>query len=371
MLTVAAYLIFRTAVVRPDAPSPEYPQPPFNMRFPGIFIALTQYLRLLVLPHPLHMEYGGILFSPTHPLFWLGLVLFGALVYTAHRMRAQKQWLSFSIYWFLVALIPNSNLYTLNAYMAEHWLYLPALGFCLLEAKLLTGLSRRPGFKMAAAGLSVLLISAYLTLTVLQNRHWQSPQALYEHTLKFAPDSSRLHSNLGIIYHQIGRREEALELFKKALELDPENWKAYANLGNAYRAAGRHEDAIRLHQRLIQQRPDDAGSYNNLGTIYFDLGRLDEAERCFKKALELYPYHATAINNLGLIAHHEGRTQEAEAYFKMAIELNPNYAEAHFMLGAIYYNRQDMAQAMRHADLAAQYGYGDTKLLEALKPYRR
>jgi len=367
--TAVLYLVFRFAVVETQG-GDTYPEPTFGQRLPGIFVAFAHYLRLLPAPFPLHMEYGGLIFDWAYPVAWVGVVLFGLVVWAAYRARATRGIVLFSILWFLIALAPNSNLITLNAYMAEHWLYVPSLGFCLLLSYGLIKLSGHTAFKKVAIGAGAGILALFFVLTVRQTYIWADPARLYEHTLQYAPQSSRLNSNLGIIYHKRGRKEEALELFKRALELDPDNLKAYGNLGNAYRAADRLEDAARLHKKIIQLKPRDSGAYNNLGTVYFDMKKLDEAEAMFRKALRLHPNHATAANNLGLVLNAKGKHQEAEKYLLKAIELRPNYAEAYFTLAIIYINRRDFQKSITYCDKAQELGYERPALLKALAPHR-
>lgn len=104
-------------------------------RIPGFFVALSTYLRLLVLPVHLHMEYGSNVFSISEPRSAGGfLLLLSALFYILKEKRRRSLGF-FSVSWFFLTLLPVSNLYPINAYMAEHWLYLPSVGFFLIVAR--------------------------------------------------------------------------------------------------------------------------------------------------------------------------------------------------------------------------------------------
>jgi len=45
----------------------------FPQRIPGSFVAIFNYMRLLIAPWPLHMEYGEKIFPWTEPRCWLGI----------------------------------------------------------------------------------------------------------------------------------------------------------------------------------------------------------------------------------------------------------------------------------------------------------
>jgi hypothetical protein len=104
---------------------------PFFQRIPGFFAAFTQYLRLLVWPAGLHMEYGQPRFSFADPRVLLGAVLCAGSVVLFFKLRRRDPLLSFAIGWFLLTLAPVANIFPVNAYLAEHWLYLPSVGFFL------------------------------------------------------------------------------------------------------------------------------------------------------------------------------------------------------------------------------------------------
>ena len=119
-------------------------------RIPGLFVALADYTRLLFLPFNLHMEYGNRLFHLADPKAITGLLVFFLLLIYAFKRRHTDKLVSFSIFWFFVALLPSANLYPINAYMAEHWLYAPSIGFFLLLANGLSYMQRAKHLKIFA-----------------------------------------------------------------------------------------------------------------------------------------------------------------------------------------------------------------------------
>ena len=101
-------------------------------RLPGFFVAVTNYLRLLVAPFNMHMEYGNKEFAFTNPQAILGIIIFASLLAVAVKQKEKRPVFSFSVLWFFVALLPASNIFPINAYMAEHWLYIPSIGFFMI-----------------------------------------------------------------------------------------------------------------------------------------------------------------------------------------------------------------------------------------------
>jgi len=127
------YVLFRVTVLKAMLTHEAHTTTLFQ-RLPGFFVAVTDYARLLFLPLKLHMEYGNVLFPWGNLKAILGVIILFALLLYAFKRRKDDNLVFFSISWFFVALLPVSNLYPINAYMAEHWLYVPSIGFFLIAA---------------------------------------------------------------------------------------------------------------------------------------------------------------------------------------------------------------------------------------------
>ena len=113
--------------------------------------ALGDYGQLMVWPANLHMERTIIESGeaqdsarwrdaiPIKYLAFVGLLCGGVLLYGAFRPGPARGIRILGASWFLLAYLPTSNLVELNATVAEHWLYLPSIGFfvfvvgCALE----------------------------------------------------------------------------------------------------------------------------------------------------------------------------------------------------------------------------------------------
>ncbi len=336
LVITGAYLLLKTILTRSSLPLGPSAVSLFS-RIPGFFVALTNYLRLLFLPFNLHMEYGSKLFRLTEPKAILGAALLLSFFVYALKEKKTRGLICFSTSWFFLALLPVSNIvFPLTFYMAERWLYLPSIGFFLVLAAAFTYLYRTRNLRVPVLAFALALLSFYSYLTVRQNNYWSEPIAFYERTLEYAPGSAKVHNNLGILYHQAGKREEGTALFKKAVELDPGYPEAYNNLGNAYKALGKPEEALALYKKAVEIKPNFALAYNNMGNLHNSRGERAEALALFKKAIEINPRYSPAHLSLGNVYSALGKQEEALASFKKAIEINPGHAIAHYNLGNEY-----------------------------------
>jgi tetratricopeptide (TPR) repeat protein len=192
-------------------------------------------------------------------------------------------------------------------------------------------------------------------------------------------------NSLGITLAQEGMRDQAIVSFRRALQIEPDMARAHHNLGIALQENGHLDEAVASYRRALELKPDYASAHNYLGTALKDQGKLDEAVACYRRALELKPDSAESHVNLGAALKDQGKLDEAVACFHRALELNPDYAEAHSDLGAALTGQGKLGEAIacyRRAlelkpDLAAAHinlgaalnGLG--KLDESLACYRR
>ena len=161
-----------------------------------------------------------------------------------------------------------------------------------------------------------------------------------------APNHPIIHSNLGEVYRHLGRLEEAVACLKKTLELQPAAANAHYNLGNLLRDQGCLDDAIACYRQALALQPRFAESCNNLGEVLKIRGRLDEALACYHQALALNPRLVEAHNNLGDLLRERGQLDNAAACFQQALALKPDFFPAHHNLGVIFRNRGRLDEAI-------------------------
>lgn len=403
--TTIVFVLWRTLVIGTDSMA-QGVVPTFFERLPGVFIAFVNYFGILFFPFNLHMEHGGILFPFSDPRVMIGAMLLTALCVYTSRKREKDPFLYFSVGWFLIALFPSSNfLFTINAYMAEHWLYIPSIGFFLIVSRFLINLYENQKFRGLAVVAMIGLLVFYSSLTIRQNRYWNNGISFYKKMLQYAPTSSRLYNNLAKAYHDAGKNDELIALLRSAIQLQPDNALAHNNLGNAYKEIKKFEEAKRSYQRAIKIDPEHAGPYYNLSTIYADVeGDNKKAVVLLNKAIKLSPHFPKPYHKLALIYLDRGENRKsivllnkalklnpddpqvyhifgyaymqmsspkkAEAMYKKALEVDPNYVQPYNDLAIIYLSAKKYGLAIKYCDLSVALGYRNEALLQALKPYR-
>lgn len=150
--------------------------------------------------------------------------------------------------------------------------------------------------------------------------------AALQEAVALDPDSAPYHNTLGVVYLNLKRQPEAVEVLKRAVELDGNYGEALHNLGVAYAEGEKWEEAIRMYKKALSLPAygNAEGTYHNLGWAYYNLNRLREAEEAFRFILRLEPNMASAHYLLGLVLLKAERRDEAKAEFRQARELAPD-----------------------------------------------
>ena len=315
--------------------------------------AIIHYLRLVVWPAPLILDYGfSVVKSPAEvwPQALALLALFGVTIVGV--VRGAK-W-SFLGAWFFLLLAPSSSLLPVATQtMAEHRMYLPlaaVVAGCVLAWSAAFG--RWGLFALAIVALALGLV------TTRRNTDYRSAIAIWEDTIAKRPENARAYDEYANALFHDGRLSEALTGYENALRLLPGYPKAHHNYASALAAAGRLDEAATQFQIAIAQSPRLAEAQYGLGNIRREQGRTAEALAGFEAALRLRPDFALAHNNIANLLADAGRTPEAIDHFAAALRAQPNFPDAEYNWGNTLARGGHFAEAVPHYETALRLAPG-------------
>ena len=101
-------------------------------------------------------------------------------------------------------------------------------------------------------------------------------------------DKASAFANLGWLYLNEQKYEEAVQEYQKALWHDANFAEAYNGLGHAYALLGRFDEAIQAQQKALQLNPTMAEAYAGLGFIHLKQAEISKSEEDYKSAMEAY-----------------------------------------------------------------------------------
>ena len=77
----------------------------------------------------------------------------------------------------------------------------------------------------------------------MQMNHPELAEPLLEKAIRIDPGIELAHLDLGILYNDAGRRDDALREFKIAEKISPNDGNVHWRLGRFYRETGKKEEA--------------------------------------------------------------------------------------------------------------------------------
>jgi tetratricopeptide (TPR) repeat protein len=113
---------------------------------------------------------------------------------------------------------------------------------------------------------------------------------------------------------------------EREVENNPKNQAAWLELGNLYFDTGKFQDAIQAYSKYLGLNPNNANVWTDLGVMYRRSGNPNEAISSFDKAIELDPRHEQARFNKGIVQFYDqGNRDAALQTWQELIKINPNF----------------------------------------------
>jgi tetratricopeptide (TPR) repeat protein len=198
---------------------------------------------------------------------------------------------------------------------------------------------------------------AYSCLGVIAFRrgHWRESEEAFLRSIAVSPLEGS-HSDLGALYTQTGRYEEARRALDQALAVNPNDTQAHVELGNLHLEMENAREAVRAFRRAVALEPgnDDASRALALGLMRAD--DFAEAETVLRRALRRadparrWRLHLTLSQLLSRRADRPGDV--AQFYEEALREANTSlhlkeYAETYFQSGYVRAKLDDYRGALR------------------------
>ena len=205
-------------------------------------------------------------------------------------------------------------------------------------------------------------------ITLHSQRQFAAAEKKYGEFLLWRDSDAQAWLNLGIIYYETERYQQAVGFLLKSLDIDSSKAQAYYILGLCLEKINQNPQAISAYKEAIALEPHLIEAYNNLGNLLTQAGEVEQAQAVYLQAIAANPSHFGSYLNLGnLLMEQNLLTQAIEAY-QTALSLNPNDTD-------ILNNLQIALTAQANpAEFLLNLGnkfYESGKYEEAIEQYRR
>lgn len=175
-----------------------------------------------------------------------------------------------------------------------------------------------------------------LGVQALNNGNMQEAYGEFQESLRLNEENAFAHQALAQVLHlAFQRHPDAIRHYERALELDPQLTEAKVNLGNVYLDMKRYDDAAKLYEEALgdMRYRTPFIAQGNLGMAEYRRGNVDKAVDHLRSAVTLNPQFCLGYRNLGTIFEDTGKTEQACAEFSRYRESCPDAVEAYFREG--------------------------------------
>ncbi len=216
---------------------------------------------------------------------------------------------------------------------------------------------------------------------------------MYREIIDKAPGFVELYVNLGRVYFELKRYEDAICEYKMAIWLDSLNLRAHYYLCQLYEELQDFDNAIEICKKLIEMQPNVAEFHCRMAQYFYLQGDIEKAIEYYQTAVTLNPnpewtsvvaqtlgfifqentndldaaissyQHAYSLNpkdvdiylNLGNVFFEKGSFDNALIVYKKALESSPHNARLHCNLGYLYWGKGNIEEAVKEYEKAIQY----------------
>ena len=337
-----------------------------------IFFMLLSYLRLLLVPIRLSWDHSFSdipVVSLFKPAALFSMLLHGSLLGYAVWTIKRKTIGSYIILFYFSTLFLFLNVvFPLSQNIAERFLLVPSLAFCMALVLLLNRLSE----KLIKGSQTLLYISCSLILvfygvrSIKRNPVWKNNDTFFASVVKDAPQSFHAHQSLGtylsakaddeldanrkmalytqakecyerslaiypgfqLNWYMLGRCAQLTGDFKQAehayleseLQFEKPKIESFYNLAALYKQAGDYKKAIDYFKKANALEENFNGANGLIGECYLQLNQKELAEVFLNKAYAQEPTNRAVLNNLGVLNYTSQHYGKAEKYFKLSLQ---------------------------------------------------
>jgi len=123
--------------------------------------------------------------------------------------------------------------------------------------------------------------------------------------------------------------ESRASALKTTAQQNPSDVATRVQLGNLYFDAGRFQDAAQWYEAALTIQPKDANVSTDLGIAYYYMNESDKALAQFDKSLTIDPSHAKTLLNIGIVrAFGKQDLKGAADAWQKVVQVAPNSEEA-------------------------------------------
>jgi len=275
-----------------------------SLKLSNAALAYVDYLKQTFAPTELSFLY-------IHPRYFGGISVWQTAVAVAvlllicafilWKTKQSRFWLVGWL-WFIGVLFPTIGLVN-NGWQshADRYTYLPHLGIFVLLVWGFRELTQRWQYSsILGCSAAICVLPTLIFLSHQQTATWRNSRTLFEHGKNIREDNFIAILSLANIERQEGNLKLAEQLYLKSLDISPKTAIAQFNLGILYAQQGRDDEAIEKYNLAIKYKANYWKAYLSLGNLHARQNKFVKAKKYFEKALSIKPNDPMLIHKVTL-----------------------------------------------------------------------
>ena len=288
----------------------------------------------------------------------IGIVLIIGIFYLITRLKEDKIFSLYGLFWFLLFSIPGMmyrHEFGNFAYdYLDHRAYLPIIGLLII-----LNILYKNFVKADKKIVSVLIgiIAIFSVVTIQNSRNYKNDLVMYEKCISANPETAALaYLNRGLIKARSGNIKSGITDFNKAIDIFPEYPDAYNNRALANSQIGEKTGIMADYNKSIELNPEKSTFYFNRAVFKSAEGDKEGAMIDYLKANEISPKDFKILRNIIYEFTQKQDYENALKYSTMAIENLPKIGEAYQSRGIAKIRLNDTTGACQDWKKAVELG---------------
>jgi hypothetical protein len=338
---------------------------PLKDRIGTASVVMGRYMKNLLIPYPLAFYYGYAVVTGTPwtaPESLVSMLLVIILLAISIILAPRYGSVTMGLIIIVVPLLFFSGLFEpIAGMMADRYLLIPSIGFCILLAGLFIAL--RPARLTMYNSVFIVFIFAYSTITIFRNAKWKDSLTLMRNDIAYVSKSAQAHNLLAIrlvktsfdskdVTEQRSMRLEALGHFKQAQAIYPRFFNVAFDIGRVYVLLNMPDSALAAFQNAIAIDSTYSESHLQVGEILFQLKKYPEAIPYFKYVIKARPLDYIGYDKLSYLYFSMKLYELSIAVNRQATVNIPGIIDPYVNMGRVYLSMNNNDSALYYLHLA-------------------
>lgn len=286
---------------------------------------IAKYLQLMWVPIDLTLYHTMFTFP-----VWLNWAIFLTYLGMIGYFYFKDRRYFFALSFIMAGVLPSMAPVKVSWLVAERYMFLGSLGFCLFMGLILTDIWQR--WRLVSTGILAVIVSLWGVRVVLRNVDWQTNHNLWVNTCQVSPNSHNAWNNIGDDYDKLKDYDNAVKGFSQSTVVKPNYADAYHNRANIFFKMGRLDLARDSYQTALQYSPGLFQTYISLTQIDLMEKKFDLALSHAQEAVKIQPGNPQTYYVMAVVYAEGGRRDEAVEILKKLLMAYPGYQPAREVL---------------------------------------